>query len=159
LKKQPEIRTFQFVPGYGVLPIIFGMKPEAVQQALGAKPMRTQRSDLLPGQIREEYDGFIGVDYDKHGNACNVAFLPKMAEVVFEGRRLVSQSRVFNPLRTLYRFDKFPVEYMGFIIFPGIGAAVTGYHDGAVSQRAINLFKPGSWEVERAQPIDLSRFA
>jgi hypothetical protein len=159
LKKQQKIRTFRFVPGYGVLPILFGMKPEAVQQALGAKPMRIQRSDLLPGHIREDYEGFIGVDYDKDGSAYNVAFLPKMVEVLFEGRRLVSQSRVLNPLRTLYRFDNSPVEYVGFVIFPGIGAAVTGYHDGAVSQRAINLFKPGSWEIEKAQPIDLSRFA
>jgi hypothetical protein len=159
LKKQQEIRIFRFIPGYGILPIIFGMKPEAVQQALGAKPVRIQRSDPLPGQIREDYEDFIGVDYDKDGNAFNVAFLPKMAEVVFEGRRLVSQSRVLNPLRTLYRFDNSPVEDVGFVIFPNIGAAVTGYHDGEVSQRAINLFKPGSWEIEKAQPIDLSRFA
>jgi hypothetical protein len=159
LKKQQEICAFQFVPGYGVLPVIFGMKRKAVQQALGAKPVKTQRSDHLSGQIREEYDGFIGIDYDKDGNAYNVAFLPKMTEVLFEGRRLVSQSRVFTPLRTLYRFDNSPVESMGFVIFPSIGAAVTGYHDGAVSQRAINLFKPGSWKLENAQPIDLSRFA
>lgn len=147
------------MPGTGVLPILFGMKPKAVQQALGLKPLETRRDGLLPGQIREEYEGFIGVDYDEDGNAYNMAFLPKMAEVLFEGRRLVSPSRVFNPLRTLYRFDDSPVEYVGFVIFPNIGAAVTGYHDGAVSQRAINLFQPGSWTIEKARPIDLSRFA
>lgn len=158
MKRQPEIRVFKFTPGYGVLPIIFGMNRKAVQQALALKPLSTQRSDLLPGQVREDYEGFVGVDYDEEGKVFNVAFLPKTAEVRFEGRRLVSASRVINPLRTLYRFDRSPVEEVGFVIFPVIGAAVTGYHDGEVSQRAVNLFKPGSWQLEGAQPIDLSRF-
>jgi hypothetical protein len=134
------------------------MPCESVRNALDAEPTAIMRSDLVPGLVREEYEGLVGVDYDVGGKVFNVAFVPGIAEVLVGKRKLVSLSRVINPLRTLYRLDRHPVEEVGFIIFPNIGAAVTGYHDGDISQRAVHLFKPGTWDIRQARPVNLSAF-
>ena len=43
------------------------------------------------------------------------------------------------------------MEYVGFIVFLGLGLTLTGFHDGNDSQRAVTAFARGRWDHLRSK--------
>jgi hypothetical protein len=147
---------FEFViePGIGVSPIFFGMTPKDVRSALSLEPECIDTSPSELRKMREYYAEFVGVDYDSNEQVHSVSFAPLgRVSLRFGSTNLFDDEAGINPIAVLLKADPGPFESYGFIIFDGIGVAVTGYHDNAESQRAITVYRKGSWELEHAKPM------
>ena len=148
--------SFEFViePGIGVSPIFFGMTPKDVRSALGLEPECIDTSPSELRKMREYYAEFVGVDYDSNEQVYSVSFAPLgRVSLRFGSTNLFDDEAGINPIAVLLKADPGPFESYGFIIFDGIGVAVTGYHDNAESQRAITVYRKGSWGLEHAKPM------
>jgi len=153
MQRRGSRTEFVIEPGTGVRPILFGMTPSDVRNVLGLEPESIDTTPSEVRKMREYYPEFVGVDYDSNEQVCSVSFVPLgKVELRFGSTNLFDDEAGINPLAVLLRVDPSPFESYGFIIFDKIGIAVTGYHDGDESQRAITVFK-GSWGLDHATPI------
>ena len=151
--KEP-IPTLVIEPGVGVRPILFGMTPGDVRNALGMKPEWIDTTPIGKRKMREDYPEFIGVDYDNNDQVYSVSFSPLgKVELRFGSVNLFDDEAGINPITVFLKADPSPYESYGFIIFDKIGVAVTGYHNDDKSQRAITVYKEGTWGLEHARPI------
>lgn len=145
-KKNPVVLEIE--PNVGAKPILFGMKSPDVQSALRMQPKWTDNISLEPRKFREEYAQLIGVDYDFDDRVYSVSLAPPPVaniELSFRGVKILGKGSDGNPLTVFAEADPNPYESYGFIIFDRIGIAATGYHDGDKSQRAITVYKIGTW--------------
>src|SRR5262249_49454940 len=125
-------------PNVGVSPILFGMAPADVRNALGLEPEWIDKTPIGMRKIREDYPEFIGVDYDDNDQVYSISFAPLgEVELRFASVNLFDDEEDINPIAVFLKADPSPYESHGFIIFDKIGVAVTGYHDNNESQRAI----------------------
>jgi hypothetical protein len=146
--------VFVIEPGIGPRPILFGMTPSEVRNALGMEPEWIDINSTETRKMRDYYPEFIGVDYDNNDQAHSVSFSPLgKIELRFGSVNLFDDGAGINPITVFLKADPSPYESYGFIIFDKIGIAVTGYHNKDRSQRAITVYKEGTWGLENAKPI------
>jgi hypothetical protein len=149
-----SVPIFVIEPGIGVRPILFGMTPNDVRNALGRAPEWTDTIPIEDRKMRECYPEFIGVDYDDNDQVYSVSFTPVGdVELQFASVNLFDDEVGINPIAVFLKADPSPCESHGFIIFDKLGIAVTGYHDNNESQRAITVYKTGTWGLEHARLI------
>jgi hypothetical protein len=145
---------FVIEPGVGPRPILFEMAPSDVRNVLGLEPEWVDTTPIEERKMREEYPEFIGVDYDNNDQVYSVSFSPLgKIELRFGSVNLFDDGAGINPITVFLKADPSPYESYGFIIFDKIGVAVTGYHNNDRSQRAITVYKEGTWGLENAKPI------
>jgi hypothetical protein len=131
-------------PLRGVGPLRFGMQLSEVAAAIG-DPEQVSKNHL--GQ-RVEFRGPLTLGYSTDGPAATLAHIgiapaavvPKLGDI-----RLFEQpdSTVIHGLLAL---EPKAGTYLGFLVFPALGIALTGFHDADESQRAVTLFAPGAWD-------------
>jgi hypothetical protein len=65
-----------------------------------------------------------------------------------------------HPNPYLLRLDPTPVEWVGILIYPGLGISTSGYHDGDEAQLALTASPAGTWDdaMREAERPDLSRY-
>jgi len=128
---------FKIRPFVGVGNAEFGMTPLEIEAVLGPSisVKTTNRGE------REEIRENIAVRYGDRG-VIEFAFLPE-ADLGIDDFDLFGAP---DPVGVLLGYDPSPKECFGFLIFLKIGVAITGYHDGDESQRAITTFQPGRWD-------------
>jgi hypothetical protein len=96
----------------------------------------------------------IRVGYSPTG-VQDLSFCPdKSITVTFQGSDLLNDNERFN---VLLKADEEPVERLGFLVFPKIGIAVTGFHDGKKSQRALTVYARGAFDVSKFKPYDTAK--
>lgn len=140
----------EFVPYIGALPLRFGMSRAKVKAVIGAEPHpRFSRA------TRDHFDA-LSVNYDSDGLSAEFCLFPEKVRVVFDGIVLLGDGGVTNPVPVLLDRDPEPVESLGFLVFPGLGVNITGFHDGDESQLAFNVFRRGFWDdtLVRAKKVD-----
>jgi hypothetical protein len=135
--------SYELYPFVGAGPLHFGMDTQAAERAVG-KPEQTTTNHL--GQ-RVEFRGPLTLGYsDESGQSLNhIAFGPDA------GALALGQARIFGEpdlevLRHLYSMDPTCGTYLGFLVFPLLGIALTGFHDEDRAQRAASLFPRGAWD-------------
>ena len=114
------------------------MTPDEVAEIIGAP---SAVSNNTRGERSETRHG-ITVRYGDTG-VVEFAFLPE-SSVLLHGVDLFECS---DPIDALLEVDPCPMECLGFLLFLGIGIAITGFHDGDASQKALTTF--GSFSVQR----------
>jgi hypothetical protein len=145
---------FVIEPGIGARPILFGMTPSDVRNVLGLEPEWVDIMATENRKMRDYYPEFTGVDYDNNDQVYSVSFSPLgKIELWFGSVDLFDDEAGINPIAVFLKADANPYESYGFIIFDKIGVAVTGYHDNDKSQRALTVYKKGTWGLEDARPI------
>jgi hypothetical protein len=144
----PEL-VFEIQPFVGAQPLAFGMTADQVQAAFAASPM--------PGENEREQlytvaGAPLAVRFDA-GVLVEIAFEPQHT-VTFKDKRLFGLRSVSDPISFLRHYGGKPVEYLGFVIFPSLAVALTGFHSGASGLPTITIFREGQWDghVERAEP-------
>lgn len=135
---------FELIPLKGARPIMFGDGIDEVNSLLGVGdlPIKNPNSDYFSvfiDKLRIHYVDFRVVE---------ITFLPSHHLLTLGGDVLIGPGQESNPLKILIAHDPKPIEDVGFIIFPNIGVAATGYHDGDVAQRAITCFSRKRMESE-----------
>jgi hypothetical protein len=136
--------AFDLIPYVGSLPIRFGMTPAEVREALGEPDSVTSNRK---GE-RDERRGETNVRYGSNNqNVVELAFGPHVP-VLYKGVSLFEDPRA---LATLARDDPAPVEVLGFLLFLGLGIALTGVHDRDPNQLAISVFERGRWDHLQAR--------
>ena len=68
---------------------------------------------------------------------------PTDQSITIDGRQLLPNP---DPVSVLLGLDPNPVLCLGFLLFRGIGVAVTGFHDGDEEQKSITVFAEGRWD-------------
>jgi hypothetical protein len=130
--------TFTIEPYSGAMPITFEMSPEEVERVVG--PADRLGTNSL-GE-REEGRGPVVIRYSKDdGRVVEIGFVPG-ARVTLRGHDLFEEQDL---LGILARWDA-AREFVGFLIYLGLGVTVTGFHDGDNAQRAITVFRRGRWD-------------
>jgi len=120
----------------------FGMTPSEVEAAVGTATRITtnslgERDEVRPG---------LSVRYDRQtGRVAEIA-IHKTERAMYRGIDLFSAN---DPLRLLAQDDPNPLESLGFVVFLGLGLALTGFHDNDESQKAITAFSAGRWDAVR----------
>ncbi|MDJ0839153.1 MAG: hypothetical protein QNK37_21735 [Acidobacteriota bacterium] len=144
---------FEIVPYFGVKPVMFGFRPPKVRKCFGFDPEVT----IDMGEREEDYAGVLVRYSEKKNMVVELTFAPNTAPLLFKGEQLLGPGAVPNPLDVFLKYDNKPLETVGFVLFMKLGIAVTGYHDGDVSQRAITIFAKNHWDdlLEDATPIKL----
>ncbi len=137
------IDKFIFEPYVGTNLLRFDMTPDEVEKLLG--PAESVIVNAL-GE-RDEQRGLVSVRYSLSNGVVEIAFLPA-ASLVFHDRSLFDEPDVIGYLSV---FDPNPFEWVGFVIFLGIGITATGFHDGNDSQRAFTIFREGRWDQFRGE--------
>jgi hypothetical protein len=108
--------------------------------ALLGEPLRTQVSN--GGAEEFVYEQFI-VRFDpKKAKVRECTLLPR-AKATINGIA-VTWDKCF--LHSLCEQDRSPRDVYGFIVFPSLGLAVTGVHDGDESQLAVTVFSEGEFD-------------
>ena len=135
---------YTLLPYVGASPVLFGMDAAAIAALLGAPAV--VHTNML-GE-RDESRGGVGIRYSvADSGVVEVAFVP--GEVLFfEERNLLEHP---DPVAVLSRSDPTPFEFLGFLVFFGLGVTVTGFHDDDPAQRAVTVFRRGRWDDYRPQ--------
>ena len=133
---------FDVRPLEGAGPLRFGMDANAVASILGS-PEHVSVNHL--GQT-VEFRGALTLGYGSDQGALlnHIAFGPLATGVVFkdtgffvdDDRVVIERLIAICPAGT----------YLGFLVFPELGLALTGFHDRDLSQRAVTLFPRGAWD-------------
>jgi hypothetical protein len=145
-----------FVPtAYAIQPYVevggvrFGMTPSEVEAAIGAATRITTNS---LGE-RDEVRRGLSVRYDKRlGRVAEIA-IHKSEQAIYRG---IDLFRASDPLRILAQDDPNPLESLGFVVFFGLGLALTGFHDNDESQKAVTAFSAGRWDAVRPSMTPVS---
>ena len=128
---------FLYSPYVSVGTIKFGMTNEEVDKMQG-------KADSISvdgkGEVEEDR-GNISIRYDDEGVA-EIAF-SSGCFLEYDGCNL---NKLDNLVQFLMKRDRKPFECLGFLIFKGLGLAISGYHDGDDEQKAITAFKRGRWD-------------
>jgi hypothetical protein len=144
--------SYELQPYVSAGPLRFGMHPDEVQSALKQVPEVGENS---LGEIDAVYDD-VSVRFDPDAlTAVEIAFVPWKAEVVYRGVPLSGPRGIPDPVPVLLQDDPQPLVLFGFLVFPKLGLALTGYHDGDASQRSITAFTRGRWDayLDQASPF------
>jgi hypothetical protein len=114
------------------------MPRDEVRSVMAATPRfaRPTRDDFEP----------LGVNYDADGRAAEFCLFPDRVRVSLDGVVLLGPGAVADVVSALLARDPEPWEHVGFMIFPGLGVNITGFHDGDCSQLAFNVFRRGLWD-------------
>jgi hypothetical protein len=134
---------FTLVPQKGALPLTFEMTPTEVQSAVGP-PESSEVNDS--GELEERRAHLIVRYSSLDSLVVEIAFLPA-AKVWYKGHDLFRER---SSLQFLSREDP-PYEFVGFLIFLGLGITLTGFHDNDESQKAITVFRAGRWDEFKSE--------
>lgn len=130
-------------PLVGANALSFGMSAAEVEQLAG--PPDSSSINHL-GQL-VEFRSFMNIGYSQDASRRLVHFgFGRQMEGVRLGTNHLFIMDPFDALRGLRDMGAHPLAYLGFIVFPELGLALTGFHDGDVSQKAISLFEYGAWD-------------
>lgn len=144
------MKPFVLTPYKGAEPIAFGMTPSDVASILGP-PEDVGRNDL--GERSETRNG-ISIRYSQEGEkVVEIGFVPG-TRLLFDGRSLLDENDLID---VLIEHDPIPYEFVGFLIFFGLGITVTGFHDEDESQKAITVFREGRWDEYRQEAVPWQR--
>jgi hypothetical protein len=151
---EPEM-VFELQPLIGAQPLSFGMSVDQVQAVFAAAPS----PGLNDGEQLYTVAGAPLVVRFETGVLVEIAFEPQHT-VTFKDKRLFGLRSVADPISFLRFHGGKPVEYLGFVIFPSLAVALTGFHSGASGLPTITIFQEGRWDqhVERAEPYLRSEF-
>jgi hypothetical protein len=131
--------SFKIEPYVGPLPLRFGMTEQAVAAVIGA-PLSKRKNHL--GEPAHDH-GFCAIGYDKQTLLLNYVGIRPEAHVSYRGISIFEDP---NALASLVAEDGSAVEFVGFILLRQLGIALSGFHDGDTSQRAVNLFERGRYD-------------
>ncbi len=146
---------FHIEPNIGALPIRFGMTAKEVAKHLGKPDSEKVNFEGNRNEYRANKKVRIGFAAEKE-KVRDLSFSPdKNLRLFFQDVDLLSDSQRFE---ALLKGDNEPQESMGFLVFFKIGVAVTGYHDGDKSQRAITVFAKGAFDdIRNFKPYDVAK--
>lgn len=132
-------RRFDLQPLVGPSPIRFGMSEEQVDDLLGKPQTKSVNSR---NEQKWDYDEFI-VTFGSIGEGVvEVAFLPE-AEISLFGINLFGDQEAFAKVLAL---NEEAFEDYGFIVFPALGLAFSGFHDEDEENKAVGIFVRGRWD-------------
>jgi hypothetical protein len=141
---------WDILPLEGAGPLRFGISPQQVHALLGEPRLSRQRR--VPGMatptLQEMYLPVLGLTYEQAAD-CDalvaIGFGMAMTEVSYAGVALfaVPPDEV---LRLFAAIDPTPQHVAGSIVFVKLGISLTGFHDGAVEDRAISVSALGQWD-------------
>lgn len=131
--------SFAIEPDVGPLPLRFGMTPFEVEQIVG-KPLQVLNSYF--GDRGEARAGFqLGFSQpDQHLDEA--VFTPDISISLY-GHDLFHERDL---IATLRQFDPHAYLFVGFVVFPGLGIRLSGFHDGDEPQKAIAVVRFGHWD-------------
>lgn len=134
---------FEIKPYIGVANLEFGMKKDAVENAIG-QPDQTTKNHL---NQRVEFRSFMNVAYSADGDESliHIGFGRQEENVRYKDMFLFKED-ASNVLNFLIKEDGNPYLYLGFIIFLELGITLTGFHDNDISQKAVTVFPRGAWD-------------
>lgn len=138
---------FVLDPYVGALPVTFNMSPEDVAQIIGPPD---SIDDHNTNEL-EERRGSVAIRYSNQDfKIVEVSFLPKV-QLIYHGVDLFRKNYVID---FLSQYDR-PFEFVGFVVYLGLGLAMTGFHDNDESQKAITVFRRGHWDEfqDRLRPL------
>jgi hypothetical protein len=97
-------------------------------------------------QREYEYNDYV-VRFDSDSRKmCEVTLAPTIFEHVEVDKLKLDWRNHSQVFESLCREDGEPIDSIGFIIFYKLGIAMTGFHDGQDSQKAISVFRKGLWK-------------
>jgi len=129
----------------------FGSSIENTKQAFGKPNEENVDND---GEVELSYDSFI-IRFNKHLEFNEFTLLP---EINFKiNGKLIGWT--YKDVKPIIKMDSNPLESYGFIVLLDLGIALTGFHDGDDSQKAIHFFSKGLCEIYRddTQPFDIEK--
>lgn len=145
--------TWAFTPYEGISDIRFGQAREDVEGFLG-QPRKVKQT--YTGKTRLEYSFSVPAFVLADNKLVEMNFLPDLAEPFeYQGMNLFALSED-EVLRRLEQNDPDVRESNGFVIFFGLGLALTGFHDEMPEQKAITIFSRDHIWIEKRptmQPI------
>lgn len=105
---------------------------------------------------RVEFRGPVTLGYaDAAGTSLNhIGFGAKAAGVRLGDIHVFEQDDR-AVVRALLRLDATAGTYLGFLVFPQLGIALTGLHDNDAGQRALTLFPRGAWDKRIAKLVPM----
>jgi hypothetical protein len=146
---------FEIKPFLSAGLVFFDMSPERVAAAIG--PADDANTNHLNQLV--EYRAFMNVGYTSTlPNLVNhMGFGRQMLGLRMEGIEFFQDNPLYV-LRELMQKDKECYLYLGFVVFLNLGITLTGFHDNDLSQKAVALFKQGSWDmrIPKMQRFDLT---
>ena len=132
----------KIVPYQSIGPVSFDMSESEVIAHIGAP----QRTDENMNQREYHYSDFV-VRFDSDNQRmCEVTLSPEIFEKVEIDQLKLDWSNHSKVFETLCQADGNPFDSVGFIILYKLGIAMTGFHDGNDSQKAITVFRKNSWK-------------
>lgn len=136
-----------FTPYEGFLDIRFGQGREEIERLLG-EPQKVKQTRT--GRTRLEYGMTMPAFVFDNGGLNEMNLLPDVSELLeYKGMDLFSLPED-EVLRHLQQDDPNVRESNGFVIFFGLGLALTGFHDEMPEQKAITVFGPDHpWIAKR----------
>lgn len=148
--------TWIFKPYEGISSITFGQGREDVESLLG-QPRKVKQT--YTGKTRLEYGMSMPAFVFADGILVEMNILPDVLEPFeYRGMNLFALAED-DVLSRLGQDDPDVRESNGFLIFFGLGVALTGFHDGMREQKAITVFSRNhQWIDKRStmRPVDLS---
>jgi hypothetical protein len=148
--READLMQLSIQPKLGLGDIRLGMSETDVTAILG-----------LP-----ESEGTVEGDLEVYyGNDINVCFRDGKAIRIGATRRakgiLCDELDIFDasPLLVLQRLEKQAgkaFECYGFIVFPALGIALTGFHDSDIDDKAITVSIDGSWDDLEEQFVPIT---
>jgi len=134
---------FDIITYVGAKPLLFGMKEDEVEKAVGKPSRRFVDSD---GDIGMFYPDFNVRLSAKGKTVVHIGF-GKGADVLFRGINVFRDKDAFGKIVSM---DSSPWETYGFIVLLDLGITLTGFHDNDPSQLAITCFEKGGWDEHKA---------
>lgn len=140
--------TWVFKPYEGISNITFGQTREDVERMLG-QPSKVKQT--YTGKTRLEYSTSMPAFVFADRMLIEINLLPDISEPFeYMGMNLFATAED-AVLGGLMRYDPDIRESNGFLIFFGLGLALTGFHDGMREQKAITIFSHNHhWTEKRA---------
>ena len=136
--------VFEIEPFQAAGPIRFGMTRAEVHAVLGESTRETRNGR---GEVDESW-GPVSLRYGAENSKVVEVGLVEPAIATYKGQDLFALP---DPIDLLQVVDPTPMEYMGFIVFLGLGITLTGFHDSDDSQRALTAFARGRWDHLRSK--------
>ncbi|RWX81485.1 hypothetical protein EPK99_04130 [Neorhizobium lilium] len=144
-----------FTPYKGLSDIRFRQDREEVERVLG-EPQKVKRT--YTGKTRLEYSMSMPAFVFADGELIEMNLLPDVSEPFeYRGMDLFAMPED-EVLRQLEQDDLNVRESNGFIIFFGLGLALTGFHDEMPEQKAITLFGHNHPWIEKRPTMQASSF-
>jgi hypothetical protein len=140
-------------PYIGVGSLNFGDTVEKAHEILGM-PLKT--GTTRKGQIQLRYPLFI-LRFDSENRQLNEFTVLPECELTFSGKPVKWD---LSFLSELTESDPEMVDLYGFIVSFKNGIALSGFHDGDESGKAIHVFKEGVWSIapdDEVKPFVLPR--